>query len=327
MIMKRTAALFAIASILGAPAFSAPLDKSVVASDAKWVLHLDMEAFRGTDVGKFLTEKIIEPKYNKGLQEKNLSVTLAPSNISSITAFGSNLQKEEREGVLLIKTTADVKKDLDSLVKVAADEGKEISVAQKQPYLLYNVNDDFYVAPDVKGWVVVGKRKSNIDEGHAVLSGEKGTLAKSDAFSDYPRIDNSFFFLGMAEGFDNTPVPPQAQVLKETSGARLAVGEQVEKLFVNLALRGKTAESALKIQQVLQGLVALVSLSGDKPELSELARNVQITNEAQMVTVNLSIPTRRAIEKLADKEGIEVEKEPIKINKRNGKTANEAQGK
>jgi hypothetical protein len=314
--MKRILPLFAIGSLVTTAAWATPLDRSVVAQDAKWVLHLDMEALRASQVGKFVIEKVIEPKFTKGLQEKNLTLSLAPGNISAVTAYGSKLQKEEGEGVLLIKTTADVKKDLETLTKTAAEEGKEISISQKEPYLVYNINDDFYVAPNIKGWVVVAKRKTNIEEGHAVLNGKKETLAAGNAFNEYPQLANTFFFLGMAQGFENTPVPPQAQVLKETNGGRLALGEDADKLFVNLVLRGKTAESAMKVQQVLQGLVALVTLSGDKPELMELARNTQITNEAQNVTVNLSFPVSKAINKIADKEGIEVEKAPVEEKKK-----------
>lgn len=303
--MKKIVMLFAVGAVAGSGAFASPLDKQVVAEDAKWVLHLDMEAFRGSQVGKFITEKVLIPKFNKGLAEKNLTLTLTPNNISAITAYGSKVQKEDREGVLLIKTTADIKKDLDEVTRKAREEGKDITVAQKEPYLLYNVNDDFYVAPNINGWVVVGKRRANVDEGHEVLTGKKETLANQNAFTDYPQMANSFFFLGMAHGFDDTPVPPQAQVLKETSGGRLAVGESADKLFVNLVLRGKSAESATKVQQVLQGLVALLTLSGDKPELTELARNTQVTNEAQNVTVNLSFPVNKAITKIAEKENIE----------------------
>jgi hypothetical protein len=84
-----------------------------------------------------------------------------------LTAYGPTFEKDG-EGILILKTSADVKKDLESLGKAAREDGKEIKVEQKEPYLLYNVNDDFYIAPSINGWVVIGKRQANIEEGHAV---------------------------------------------------------------------------------------------------------------------------------------------------------------
>jgi hypothetical protein len=279
-----------------------PLDKAKVPSAAKWLLHLDVESFRASKLGGHVIEKLLEPKIEKVVRKLNLSINL--KNVSSITAYGPAFAKKA-DGVLMIATTADVKKDLDTLAGMATlsgDEKKKISVVHLEPYLLYSFNDDVFIAPGSGGGVLVAKSKDQIDRAREVLAGKTENLSKSASFTDFPQAAGSFFFLAMAEGFsDNLPIPPQAQVLRETRGGRLLVGENASNIFVNLVFKGKDDEGTLKIQQVLQGIVALVSLSQDNKELTELASSTKISAEGRNVVVNLQIPLSIALEKIDKK--------------------------
>lgn len=282
-------------------AFSGPLDRASVPADAKWVLHLDAEAFRAASIGKYLTDKVIQPKFEKALAAKNLQLGLSPQNISAVTIYGAKLGDQDKEGTILIKTTTDLEKDLQSLTKLAEQEGKKVEITQ-EPFPIYSLPEDLYVAPAGDGWLVVSKRKSNVELGRAALLAKIETLAQTKTYTDYPEAPGAFFFVGMAEGFQHENIPAQAQVLKETTGGRIALGEKGDQLFLNLVLKGKTAEAAQKIQQVAQGIVALIQLSGDKPELAELAKSAQFSTEGSQVVLNLNVPVKRALDEIAKHE-------------------------
>jgi hypothetical protein len=300
--------------IAAASALAAPLDFSTVSKDSKWLLHLDFDAFRKTKVGSHVTEKILQPKIDESedIQKMNLSINL--KNISSITAYGpafaANVEEVQngeprhsavtKNGVLLIQTTADVKKDLDTLTGISSLSGGEIlKMAQLKPYPVYSFKEAIFIAPNVQNVVIVSQSREQLENARQLLLGQADSLAKTKTFSDYPVAANGFFFLGLAEGLnENAVIPPQAQVLKEARGGRLILGENQDKVFANLIFKGKSDESSLKIQQIFQGIVALVSLSQDNKDLTDLARATTIASEGRNVSVNLQFPIGKVIHHL-----------------------------
>ena len=294
----------AIAAMLSASSFAAPLDQAKVAADAKWVLHLDLEAFRQTKLGSHVVQNVLEPKLEQSHDLKKLNLSINLGNISGITAYGSAFEKNG-EGVLMLATTANVKKDLDTLVGMAAlsaDENKGIAMVQDNPFPLYHLHNEIFIAPNVGGTVLLAKSREQIDRARKVLAGGEKSLSGSATFDDYPKAANTFFFLGMADGFNEAiSIPPQAQVLRETKGGRLVIGEKDQNVFLNLVFKGKNNESSTKIQQVLQGIVALVSMSQQDKAITDLAASTKIGSEGQNVSVSLQFPTAKAIQKIDEK--------------------------
>jgi hypothetical protein len=281
--------------------FAGPLDQSKVAADAKWVVHLDFDAFRKSKLGNHFVTKIIEPKLKENdlFQKANLSLSL--TNISGLTAYGPNYEKDG-DGVLLLSTTADLKKDMDTLVGMAAvsgNETKDVTMVQQQPFPIYNVKNDFFVAPLSGNTVLLAKSRDQVDRAREIVSGKGENLAKGGAFKDYPEAPSTFFFSAMAQSFNESAhIPPQAQVLRETDGGRFVIGENEKNIFLNVVFKGKDQEATTKIQQVLQGIVALVSMSQKNPEITELASSAKIIGEERNVSVTLQFPTAKAIEQV-----------------------------
>src|SRR3954469_13304252 len=90
-------------------AFAGPLDKSKISADAKWLLHLDVEAFRRSALGDHVIGHFLQPMIDGNEQVKKLNLSISVQNISSLTAYGSAFEKNG-QGVLMLTTTADVKK-------------------------------------------------------------------------------------------------------------------------------------------------------------------------------------------------------------------------
>jgi hypothetical protein len=287
-----------------ASGFAAPLDLTKVASDSKWLVHLDFDAFRKTKVGLHVNGKIVQPKIDQSesLKKANLSISL--NNISSITAYGSKFEKNGN-GVLMITTSADVKKDLDTLCGISSLSGGEVlKLDTLQPYPIYSFKGDVFIAPNINNTVLMAKSKEQLENARKVVLGKGTNMSGSETFSEYPAASNTFFFFGMADGLnESTVIPPQAQVLKETRGGRFVLGEKEDKVFANLIFKGKNEESALKIQQVFQGIVALVSLSQDNPDVTELARSAQIVSNGQNVTISVQFPVSKALQHLDERAG------------------------
>lgn len=294
-------AVFSVALVSCAlTAFAGPLEQTKVAGNAKWVLHLDFDAFRKSKLGSHFVSNVLEPKIEENGFLKKAKLSINITNISSLTAYGPNFEKDG-DGVLLLSTTADVKKDLDTLVGMASlseNEEKDVTMVQQKPFPLYNIKGDVFVAPFGGNSVLLAKSREQIDRAREIASGKGDTMAKAGSFKEYPEQGNAFIVV-MAHGFnDMAKIPPQAQVLRETEGGRLAIGENDKNVFFNLMFKGKDEESSTKIQQVLQGIVALVSMSQQNKDVTDLAAATKITGEGRNVSVTLQFPTAKAIQHL-----------------------------
>ena len=306
------------AAVLASSIYAGPLDKNKVAENAKWVVHLDFDSFRASKLGGYLTDHILQPKLNAAEGARKLKLSINFKNISSITAYGPAYEKNG-EGVMLLETVADVKNDLDALVGLSATaeaDDKQFKIAQQEPYLLYSLDDDVFIAPGVEKMVIVAKSKEQITNAREVLLGKAANLSASKTFAEFPAAPQGFFFLGMAEGLgEEAHIPPQAKVLKETRGGRLVIGENAETLFFNVVFRGKDAQACTNVSQVLQGLVAF---SGDArvvhetpqqdEDVAALADSAQIGTEAQNVTVTLRLPVQKAIAKINQHHALELDR-------------------
>jgi hypothetical protein len=309
--------------------FAGPFDPSKVAGDAKWVLHLDWDLFRKSTLGQHAIEKLVKPKLEQNEQIKKLNLSINLENISSVTAYGPAFDKNG-EGVLVLSTTANVKKDLDTLVGMAAvseNEQKDFVMLQEKPFALYSFKDQVYLAPNVGNAVLLAKSRELLEQAREVVIEKAESLAKAASFKDYPALADKVFFMAMAEGFnDLAGIPPQAQVLRETKGGRLALGEKDENMFVNLVFKAKDDEASTKIQQVLQGIVALVSLSQPDKEITELANNSKIASAGRNVSVDLKFPAAKAIKKIDEKHGGNPERKAPRRN-REKRPAEDGEGK
>jgi hypothetical protein len=307
--MKHLARALTLSLVLICSASAGPLRREHVPADTKWLLHLDLDKFRATKVGSYFTKEILEKKLAgpKADLKRDLDFDLDTSKISSITAYGTDYQSHpDANGVLLIKTDLDVQKALDGAIqKISQDSGGEAGPIKKLTGATptYSIHGDVFITIRPDKLVLLGKSRQTVEKADAVLAGKAANLNSGKAFSGFPEVPKAFFFIAIAEAFnEDAPLPPQAKVLKMTDGGRLVLGENAENLFLNLTLKAKSSEVVTQMQQVIQGTVALASLSqSENPDLLQLAQSVKVSSDDKMVSVGIEYPVAKAIEKISEK--------------------------
>lgn len=336
------AGLLAVSSL---PAQASPLREEHVPADSKWLVHLDVDAFRQGRIGKFVVDKLIEGKLAEVRLALPIQFDFSATNINAITLFGSEYDgqaaanakvetgpKTESEGKS-DETNTEPKKPGNLTVEVKADSGKRGAVLiqtdkvtagkldklindlirtnaamglskMEASYPLYKAKDDTLFSVRDNGMVLISKSSKDMETAQAVLTGKGENIVKSKAFAAYPTITNSFFFLGIAEAFNmGDNIPPQAKVLQQADGGRLVLGETAEKLFLQISLRTKTPEASQQIQQVVQGLIAIVSLGTEEPEVLQLVQSAKLTSTDNLVTLGLDLPVAKAMAKIEEEVG------------------------
>jgi hypothetical protein len=170
---------------------------------------------------------------------------------------------------------------------------------------MYRFNKDFFAVRSQKSLVLMGKYSNELFQAQQVIEGKAANLTRSKSFTGYPDVPCPFVFVGMAEGFNQeTAMPPQAEILKNTDGGRLVLGESPDKLIANIDLRVKNQEISQQIQQTVQGLLAFGSLAlakePDAAGIVELLRNIQIKTNNHLVSLNLAYPVDKAMTLLGE---------------------------
>lgn len=298
---------FAAAS---APAtgWAGPFLREQVPADAKWVAHLDLDAFRSSQVGDALIKARIDQEMARVRADLQAQWDLEFDwrQIHSLTAYGVEFRPAGKaHGVLLVVTSWDVQRGLDAAIAKQVDAGGEgtIKRVEEGPIPVYSVRGEFFVALPGGKPVVMARSRDQLDRGVAVLAGQAHTLAGTSAFLDFPPLPQSYAFLAMAAGFaEQTSIPPRARVLKMADAVQLVVGETGNQVFLNAALKAKTAEAGIQMQQVIQGLLAFSALG--QPENRDWQRVLQsakVSAQDGMVTVGLQAPSLGVIERLGQR--------------------------
>jgi hypothetical protein len=281
------------------------LNRALVSSSAKWMLHLDAQQFRASKVGAFITQNIVDKKFAEFKSRAELDLDFDFSKISSITAYSSDFQKDS--GVLLVRTSANATKDLQSIIAKADKEGKpqEVVKVGDASYLLYNLKGESFLAPDVEGVMIFSKSRPQLEAARDVILRKSDSLAQNQS-SLKAEAPAGSYFTAVVEGLsEQAHLPAQAEILKQAKLGAFFVGETGDKTVAQVVLRGKNPEAATQIAQVAQGLIALVSLNQDyNAEARKLAQAASVKNEGEMVNLKVSLASEDIIGGIAKKEGI-----------------------
>ena len=293
----------ALVLTLATSSYATPLQKGVIPRDAKWLVHLDVDNLRDSKVGTIVIKQTLAAPLAQLKTEMKVDGELILQKLHSITAFGTDFQAgPEVNGVLVLSGDEELQTIVEGLLaaQILQNSDGPIKKVQQTPFALYSVGGQVFISPGPAGRVVVSKSRQQVEDMRRVLAGKAEVDNAGEAFSGYAKVANTFFFLAVAEGFnENAALPAQARILKMADGARIVLGEKGDQLFLDIALKAKDAEVIQQIRQVLEGLKAVVALGqSENKELLELAQSTKVSSAEKVVTVNIEYPLSKAIGKL-----------------------------
>ncbi len=307
--MKMTLIPVALAGMTALAALAGPLLKEQVSADARWLLHLDVEAGLRTQLGGYIGSNIVAERLFNPLADlkDTFGVELDWRKFQSFTAYGTDYEsRADDTGVLIIKSSQSIPAMLDAVVaklEEASGVGQgDLKKRKDGAVTWYDLKGEAFGAAGRGGVFVMSKSRGRVETALAVLEGKSANLGSSKTLAGFPPVSSSFFFLGLAEGFNNaTALPPQARVFKNSNGGQLSVGEKSGQVQLQLSLSAKDAEATAQIQQVFQGLLALATLSQDKnKDLAQLAQAVKVSTNSTFVNVSVELPATNVIAKVRE---------------------------
>lgn len=313
--MKKIALMVPLFLSLLHPALAGSVPKEEVSADAKWLLHLDAAQFRASKVGSFIVSEMLEKKLNQPveqLKEKlklDIDVDKILSGINSITIYGTDYQSPQDHAVLLIRAGPELQKILvgflAGMVLAGTNAPVQVTQTQEGSVSFYAIADTAYCAVLPDKVMAIGRSREVTEKAAKVLAGKAPALTSGAVFGGFGDLKEAFFFLGVAEGFNaGNKLPPQAKLLQVADAGRIALGEDANQVFLSLALRGKTPEVVTQMQEVMQGIIAIGSLSQPQDkDIAQLLQSIKVSTADNIVNVRVDYPVGRAIQQLARARG------------------------
>ncbi|MDX2132908.1 MAG: hypothetical protein SFY69_12730 [Planctomycetota bacterium] len=295
-------------------ALAGPVERSIIDAEARWVVHLDLEAAMRSEPGKVLLELARDgrvPARDRFVREMGFDPF---AEGRGLTVYGRSF--DEDGGVAILTASAEADRARASMHAAGLGEHATQAVGSVEVHSWSHDDERLYAA------VVPGGRP---DERRVLFTGSMDAMRRALRVitTDLPALDAQFpipegpgtILAVAADGFgsesDPAPAPgsenatagaaspsggPSALVLRgvRTMQARLSeeTGEAGREIRGELLFRAVSPERAVQMRRMLDGTIAALEMTGeDSPDMAALAAaaaSVQVASSGTSVTVRAS---------------------------------------
>ena len=303
-------------ALLALPLAADGLDKRQVAPDARWVVHLDVQAIVGSTLFKMaLAAAEAENEVDWGdLDELRREFGIDPfKDALSVTLWGTG--KSERQAVVLVETTSAIDALLPRLTEVPGYRPVQVGA-----YAVHSFDGEghgeraFGYVHERTGsgrrTIVLAHDKDMLVRGIDVVLGHAPNLAQ--ATNPGLRVTpepGSFVLVAADRIHELAHMDPTSQVARLARSLVLEVGEDRETVFARLAIEAEDAEKARQLTDVLRGAMALATLftanENVPPGLADLVHAVRFDANGTVVRADFRYNARDLIEDLKELERYE----------------------
>lgn len=285
-----TLLLLSLVSTVGA----GPLTRKDVSAQAAWVLHLDFDGLRPTQLGQYFFSELEKPQAQDKFAAFQVMFNFDPRRqVRGATLYSTSRRPED--GVLLVYGEFDAAR-LVTLVKAAHEYEAQV----RGTHTIHSWTDK--KKPGQRAFaaihgsrIIFGQQFASVGAALDVLDGS-ASLLTSGAFPQLSGAPGPFFIQAASQKIDAGDSNPAAAVLRQSQGLHFQLGEAQQKVTAALALQASTEETAGHIASILRGLVALMKLQTDKPGAAKLAEATSLDQNGATVVCGWALPAGDVID-------------------------------
>jgi hypothetical protein len=274
---------------LSLPAQAGPVRESVIPEGARWIAHLDMEKFVGTQLFKAL-----DADGRIHIKDKDITRMLKLDlykDVTGLTVFGFG--PGGKRAVFLAAGRFDKKRIL--TLHELADDARKIAYGGNT---IYASSGDGYGAFVDDDLLVFGDRREDIEKVLDTAAGRTGNFASSDLNASFKSVSAGSFLSGIFEdlaGLDREFA--ESKLMGKAKGFLFQAQEKQDKLLLRLQVTADNQENATDMAEIAQGLLAMARLSrreGTRNEMALLAGKAEVKRDGLTVRLELDVPSREA---------------------------------
>ena len=287
---KLLIALAAIILLMEGPVLAGPIMLEQVSGSASWVVHANQQQFRKTRIGQLMRKEMVNLGIEDHLTNFATIFSFHPlDDVRDVTIYG--MSKDRKKAVVLIDGFFD-KERLLSLIRMNPEykEIKHAGIVLHQ-WIDENQKDDEGKAQMMYGGfykddlIVMGSGLDSVKLSVDVLKGSAKNAANNVFNQPALNSEGAFFqAVGKRVGEMVDGEDQQAAALRQSDQLGIAIGENQDKFYIDVSLIAKSDDAAQAITQMLEGIIAFVSLPNEQqPLLPELAKKIKVSCDKSKV--------------------------------------------
>lgn len=279
--------------MLIAPSLRAePLNPRWVPADAKWLVHIDVDAGLHSQIGRAALDwAMANPDLKQSLDKAQATLGMKlSSDIHDVTLYGQSFGPD---GVVIVHAALNRAKLLSLVQKTKNLKSSDLRGRTIFTWDEENPKDQANGPHTSAGafiddaTVVLGHDKGSIVAALDVIDGKKPAL-DSDSLLAHPAPSGTIGFIAAIDLESVANAPDRSPLVQKCREGLLAIGEHETQAFMHAEITAQSGESAQQLTAMLRGIQALAELQN--PQIGKDLDLVRVTNDDKVVRVDWHAP-------------------------------------
>ena len=275
------------------------LDLKKVSDGSNWIMHMDFESMRSSEIGSFLEdslEKIPEMEEKmRGLQKK-FGVDLM--GVSNLTLFGTG---EKHKGIGILEGGVDA--SIVTEVTRTREYIQESKVGKKTIFSTDKGRRPMAFSVLKKGKIVFGPDCDYVSEGIQIANG------KGSGLSSHPILESlngvletpGFLFFANVKGVkETTELDPWARMMADKiESCGMVIGDDDDGLKMIGLIETHSLESSEPMENMIRGGLAVMEMKAkDNKRMEGLFEGYEVIREGRTIRIEIKISNSFVIERV-----------------------------
>lgn len=289
----------------------AAFDPAIVPADSQWVIYLNFNTLRESELGRNLIEALPVEELAGGGDSVRPNIPKILETAGAITAFGREFPKDPNavNGALILQGTQELRTIVEGfLAQMSVTHPEQVGDVDNLPFEAYQIsgpegagNQQVIVALPEEPIVVVSKSREELLNTLEVYRKKAPSMrsARSPLAALVPQA-GTYYIIAASNVPSASMFPanaPQSRILQMAESVSFAVGEEADSVAARLQLNAASDDLADKLEKIVNGIVAMISLAETSDErLSELIQSFNIERDGRSLRLRVAYPTIRVLQ-------------------------------
>lgn len=289
----------------------AAFDPTIVPADSQWLVYLNFNTLRESELGRQMVEMIPVAEMTQGDDAIRPNIPKIFETVGSITAFGRDFPRnpQSANGALILQGTPDLRTIVEGLMaQLTVMHPEGVAEVADLPFEAYSIQGgnaavgaQVMVALPPEPIVVVSKSREQLLNALEVFRENAPSMrTERSALAALIPQTGAYYMIAASNVPSSTMFPanaPQSRILQMAKSAAIAVGEEADRVVARLQLDASTDDLAVKLEKIVDGVIAMASLAETNDQrLNEFIQSFDSTREGRTIRIELSYPTARIME-------------------------------
>ena len=275
------------------------LDLKKVSDGSNWIMHMDFESMRSSEIGSFLEdslEKIPEMEEKmRGLQKK-FGVDLM--GVSNLTLFGTG---EKHKGIGILEGGVDA--SIVTEVTRTREYIQESKVGKKTIFSTDKGRRPMAFSVLKKGKIVFGPDCDYVSEGIQIANGKGRGLSSHpilESLNDVLETPGFLFFANVKGVKETTDLDPWARMMADKiESCGMVIGDDDGGLKMIGLIETHSLESSEPMENMIRGGLAMMEMKAkDNKRMEGLFEGYEVIREGRTIRIEIKISNSFVIERV-----------------------------